>query len=127
MLVLRVTYLTGRVYSAAFEDGDDKAVPEWPPHPSRLFSALVASWGDGGAEEDLIPALEWLEGLGAPTIYAGSCTRRKLVKTFVPVNDSALPPEIRSRKADVPLGDAVASRCLLCLECGGWRGGAVCA
>jgi CRISPR-associated protein Csb2 len=69
------------------------------PHPSRLFSALVAAWGDGGAEEDLIPALEWLEGQGAPTIYAGSCTRRKLVKTFVPVNDSALPPEIRSRKA----------------------------
>lgn len=99
MLVLRVTYLTGRVYSAVFEDGDDKAVPEWPPHPSRLFSALVASWGEGGAEEDLIPALEWLEVQGAPTIYAGSCSRRKLVKTFVPVNDSALPPEIRSRKA----------------------------
>lgn len=99
MLVLRVTYLTGRVYSAVFEDGDDKTAPEWPPHPSRLFSALVAAWGDGGAEEDLIPALEWLEALGAPTIYAGSCTRRKLVKTFVPVNDSALPPEIRSRKA----------------------------
>jgi CRISPR-associated protein Csb2 len=99
VLVLRVTYLTGRVYSAVFEDGDDKAVPEWPPHPSRLFSALVAAWGDGGAEEDLIPVLEWLEGLGAPTIYAGSCTRRKLVKTFVPVNDSALPPEMRSRKA----------------------------
>jgi len=99
VLVLRITYLTGRVYSAVFEDGDDKAVPEWPPHPSRLFSALVAAWGDGGAEEDLIPALEWLEGLGAPTIYAGSCTRRKVVKTFVPVNDSALPPEMRSRKA----------------------------
>ena len=59
----------------------------------------VASWGEGGAEEDLIPALEWLEVQGAPTIYAGSCSRRKLVKTFVPVNDSALPPEIRSRKA----------------------------
>ena len=50
MFVLRVTYLMGRVYSAAFDDGDDKREPEWPPHPSRLFSALVAAWGDSGAE-----------------------------------------------------------------------------
>ena len=68
MFILHVNYLMGRVYSSAFEDGDDKTEPEWPPHPSRLYSALVAAWGEGGAEEELRPALEWLEERGAPTI-----------------------------------------------------------
>lgn len=98
MFALRVTYLTGRVYSAVFEDGDDKREPEWPPHPSRLFSALVAAWGDGGAEEDLLPALKWLEEQPAPTIYAGNCTQRKLVQAFVPVNDDRGLPDDRERK-----------------------------
>jgi CRISPR-associated protein Csb2 len=98
VFTLRVTYLTGRVYSAAFDDGDNKTEPEWPPHPSRLFSALVSAWGEGGAEEDLRPALEWLENQGAPTIYAGDCTHRKQVQTFVPVNDSRTLPEDRPRK-----------------------------
>lgn len=87
MFTLRVTYLMGRVYSAAFDDGDDKREPEWPPHPSRLFSALVAAWGDSGGEEVLKSGLEWIGQQGAPTICAGDCTPRKLVQSFVPVND----------------------------------------
>lgn len=98
MFVLRVTYLTGRVYASVFDDGDEKCKPEWPPHPSRLFSALVSAWGDGGAEEELRPALEWLEGQGAPTIYAGECTARGLAQVFVPVNDSLSLPDERPRK-----------------------------
>ncbi len=99
MFALRVTYLMGRVYSAAFDDGDDKREPEWPPHPSRLFSALVAAWGDGGAEEELKPGLEWIEQQhDPPTIYAGDCTPRKLVQAFVPVNDAKTLPEDRPRK-----------------------------
>src|ERR1035437_6053000 len=77
----------GRGYSAQFEDGDLKGEPEWPPHPSRLFSALTAAWGDGGAEEVLRPALEWLERHPAPRILAGPHTVRRLVQTFVPIND----------------------------------------
>lgn len=99
MLALRLTYLTGRVYSARFDDGDDKAEPEWPPHPSRLFSALVATWGEGGADEKLKPALTWIEEQAPPTIYAGPCTFRKVVRSFVPVNDSSRLPEDRSRKS----------------------------
>jgi CRISPR-associated protein Csb2 len=63
-----------------------------------LFSALVAAWGDGGAEEHLKPGLEWIEAQGAPTIYAGDCTARKLVQAFVPVNDAETLPEDRPRK-----------------------------
>jgi CRISPR-associated protein Csb2 len=99
VFALRVTYLTGRVYSAVFEDGDEKLEPEWPPHPSRLFSAVVAAWGEGGGEEELRPALQWLEEQPAPTIYAGSHSARKLVQAFVPVNDSETLPEDRPRKA----------------------------
>ncbi len=98
MFAFRVTYLMGRVYSAAFDDGDDKREPEWPPHPSRLFSALVAAWGDSGAEAELRSGLEWLEQQGPPTIYAEDCTPRKLVQAFVPVNDSKTLPEDRPRK-----------------------------
>ena len=101
MLALRVSYLVGRVYSARFEDGDLKDEPEWPPHPSRLFSALTSAWGEGGAEEELRGALEWLERQPAPRILAGPHTVRKLVQVFVPVNDSKTVPEDRPRKGRV--------------------------
>lgn len=99
MFIIRVAYLMGRVYSAVFDDGDSKVEPEWPPHPSRFFSALVSAWGDGGTEESLRPALEWLERQPPPIIHAGECSKRKLVQAFVPVNDSSLLPEDRARKA----------------------------
>jgi len=93
----------GRVYSAEFDDGDAKVEPEWPPHPSRLFSALVSAWGDGGGEEELKVALEWIESQEAPTIHAGDCTLRKLVHAFVPVNDPLREQYHRSdRKISLP-------------------------
>jgi CRISPR-associated protein Csb2 len=98
VFALRVRYLTDRVYSAIFEDGDAKRTAEWPPHPSRLFSALVAAWGDGGAEEELKLALRWLEEQAPPVIYAGQHSPRRLVQAFVPVNDDRKLPEDRSRK-----------------------------
>jgi CRISPR-associated protein Csb2 len=101
VLALRVSYLTGRVYSARFDDGDLKDEPEWPPHPSRLFSALTSAWGEGGAEEELRGALEWLERQPPPRILAGPHTVRKLVQAFVPVNDSKTVPEDRPRKGRV--------------------------
>lgn len=101
MLALRVSYLMGRVYSARFEDGDLKNEPEWPPHPSRLFSALTSAWGEGGAEQELRAALEWLERQPAPRILAGPHTERKLVQAFVPINDSKTVPENRPRKGRV--------------------------
>lgn len=101
MFALRVRYLMGRVYAADFDDGDAKQAVEWPPHPSRLFSALAASWGEGGAEPELRPALEWLEQQPPPELYFGDCFQRSPVTCYVPVNDSrgaeALPEE-RPRK-----------------------------
>lgn len=39
---------------------------EWPPHPARLFRALVASAGTDGDWD----ALAWLERAGAPRMWA---------------------------------------------------------
>ena len=98
MFVLDVEFLTGRVYSSVFDDGDNKQRPEWPPHPSRLYSALVSAWGEGGAEENLVPALEWLEKQGPPAIYSQDIRTRNTVAVYVPVNNEATLPEDRPRK-----------------------------
>ena len=98
MLAIRATYLMGRVYSSVFQDGDSKVEAEWPPHPSRLFSSLVSAWGDGGEEEELRPALEWIEQQNPPVVYASEISRRKTVQAFVPINDLAKLAEHRSRK-----------------------------
>ncbi len=98
MFGLRVTYLTGRVSASDFDDGDLKQQVEWPPHPSRLFSALVAAWGEGGGERELLPALAWLEDHPVPSVYAGDATQRTVLPVFVPVNDVSSIPESRPRK-----------------------------
>src|SRR5579884_2107536 len=89
MFAVRVRYLTGRVCAAAFDEGDAKETVEWPPHPSRLFSALVASWGESGEQPELRAALEWLERQPPPSIYFSSCSVRRRVNVYVPVNDEA--------------------------------------
>jgi CRISPR-associated protein Csb2 len=76
MLAIRIDLLTGRY--AATEYNDREQV-EWPPHPARLFSALVATWADGepdtadGAAE--LAALRWLEAQPAPAIVASPIVR----------------------------------------------------
>ena len=40
MIAIEVELLTGRYVATSF---NDRRVPEWPPHPARLFSALVAT------------------------------------------------------------------------------------
>lgn len=67
MLTVSVNYLMGR--AVAREYFSDASIPEWPPHPCRLFSAMVAGWADkkDKSEED---ALEWLEKQKLPEIVA---------------------------------------------------------
>lgn len=89
MLVLEVEYLMGRALASRREDR--KAV-EWPPHPARLFSALVAAYKECDMGEDARFALEWLETLPPPAIYANPPDHEGYVRdvcdVFVPVNDS---------------------------------------
>jgi len=44
-LVLEFEYLSGVSFAAV---GPDSDVPDWPPQPDRIFSALVASWAARG-------------------------------------------------------------------------------
>ncbi|MGD9535549.1 MAG: type I-U CRISPR-associated protein Csb2 [Alphaproteobacteria bacterium] len=103
MLALEIELLTG-VYRAGLPDGSGA---EWPPHPERVFSALVQAWGDGGCDPGEREALEWLENLGAPQIEADpsdQCDERTTPTVFVPPNDPrgnelAVLPERRRRQA----------------------------
>ncbi|WPD19813.1 type I-U CRISPR-associated protein Csb2 [Thermaerobacter composti] len=83
MLAFRVRYLTGRVYAT---DATDRNRVEWPPHPERFFSALVAA-----AFRADIPrareALEWLEAQEPPHIAAPPLAGERRVHAYVPVND----------------------------------------
>jgi len=89
MLAIEVEYLMGRVLAST---RDDRKAVEWPPHPTRLFSALVAAYGECGLGNEVRVALEWLEGLPEPQIHAQSPAHggwvRDALDIFVPVNDS---------------------------------------
>lgn len=83
--------LSGRYIATAYNDRDRV---EWPPHPARLFSALVAVWAEadpsGQAGRQELAALHWLERQAPPSILASPHAKagvRDVVTVFVPVND----------------------------------------
>lgn len=118
MLALQLSYLLGR---ATATEHTRYGVPEWPPHPARLFFALVAAHhesrpplaGDGGGPEPLErEALLWLEQQPPPTLLVPRATVRgstdrqadKPTTHYVPVNDASgdaedALPEKRMRQA----------------------------
>lgn len=87
MLSLRLELLTGRYVACAFNDRDRA---EWPPHPARVFSALVAALHEGEASEPERGALRWLETLPPPALCFSPASVRDLKVFYVPVNDKAL-------------------------------------
>ncbi len=99
MLGLEIEFLTGRYVATAY---NDRNRCEWPPHPARVFSALVAVHMEVETpDQDERRALEWLENQAAPSIAVGDADPREVTTVFVPVNDpvgvKAL-PELRTRQ-----------------------------
>lgn len=93
MLVIEIELLTGR-YAATSHD--DRRAAEWPPHPARFFSALVAALHDrspvDSAERE---ALLWLESQPPPELEVDEFVdhqhgRRSVHDVFVPVNDVSI-------------------------------------
>jgi CRISPR-associated protein Csb2 len=102
MLALEVEFLLGRYVAADFRDRDRA---EWPPHPARLFSALVAAAYESGLGESARAALLWLESLPPPFISAeAEPALQTPVTVYVPVNDPAdpLPPRAERQPRSFP-------------------------
>jgi CRISPR-associated protein Csb2 len=104
MFAVAVELLAGRYAAMAY---NDRERVEWPPHPARLFSALVATWADddprspkGEAER---AALEWLETQAPPEIVADRIEHaglRTVMPVFVPVNDQYEVSDVSHDKLD---------------------------
>ncbi len=98
MLAITVEFLTGRFVATSPED---RRRHEWPPHPARFFSALVATWADleeiGERER---AALEWLERQPAPSIVASDTVLRTVRTHFVPVNDISVVGTVPASRFD---------------------------
>jgi len=87
VLAVEVEFLMGRAVAAQWED---RGKAEWPPHPQRLFSALVAAHGELQLGVPGEAALKWLEALPPPSIRADLAPSfRASPSYFVPVNDEA--------------------------------------
>lgn len=98
MLALRIEFLTG-VFMATDRHDATRRRPEWPPHPDRLFSALVAAAALPEASEGNVPdaaekALEWLAGQSwtdkgeviAPQLHASPAHLRDAPDVYMPTN-----------------------------------------
>lgn len=90
MLAIEVELLTDRYAATAH---NDRSRAEWPPHPARFFSALVAALHDHDpVDPHEREALLWLEGQPPPSLDADLFVtdhlgRRRVLDVFVPVND----------------------------------------
>jgi CRISPR-associated protein Csb2 len=91
MLTIEVEFLMGR---ATLSQWGNRRQAEWPPHPQRLYSALVAAHHELDGGQTCERALKWLEGLPAPEIKADFLpSSRMSTSFFVPVNDEAIKSE----------------------------------
>lgn len=107
MLAIEVELLTGRYAATAH---NDRGRAEWPPHPARFFSALVAALHDHDAvDPDERDALLWLEQQGAPSLRGDPESKvgwRQVQDIYVPVNDVTLGDDEAIRDAEKKLADA---------------------
>lgn len=108
MFAIEVELLTGRYVATSFSDRD---AAEWPPHPARLYSALVAAWAEAGKDQAERTALDWLAAQTPPHVHCSEAFHRTAVPVFVPVNDVQVVGEPWSardnvRKAEAELADA---------------------
>src|SRR3954447_3622880 len=92
MFALEIEYLTGRAVASG---RDDRDAAEWPPHPGRLFMALVAAFAEHDSTDAAErAALRWLECQPPPALWATDAGRREVHTVFVPVNDNVGPDVI---------------------------------
>ncbi len=86
MLQLQIGFPGGRYHAA---DIADPRQPEWPPHPSRVYSALVAAAYAGGRapSDQERAALRFIESATPPALRFPEADIRASAEVYVPVND----------------------------------------
>ncbi len=85
MFALEIEYLNGVSYAAKNEKNH---IPEWPPHPDRIFMALIDAWGETKEVKEA-DALRWLEKQEPPDILFPSANPRQIFQNFVPTSSNA--------------------------------------
>lgn len=103
-LVLEIDHLLGVAFAA---QSPASPLPDWPPQPDRIFSALVAAFAARGQRAEERAALEWLEAAPAPEIDASDGCARSAATVFTPPNDPqsgrigdrSVMPALRRRQA----------------------------
>lgn len=103
MLCLEIELLTGRYVATAY---NDRRTAEWPPHPARVYSALVATWGEADKPPAEREALLWLERQGPPAVTASEAAVREIVTVFVPVNDTTVAKDVHDLTEDLVEAEA---------------------
>lgn len=104
MLIVEIELLSGRYAATAY---NDRNRAEWPPHPARFFSALVAALHDNDpVDASERKALLWLEQQPPPSLdvdldVTEEIGRRRVLDVFVPVNDISLVGDV-----ELPLREA---------------------
>jgi CRISPR-associated protein Csb2 len=97
VLAVEVELLTRRYAATAH---DDRRRAEWPPHPARFFSALVAALHDRDpVDEAERSALLWLEKQPPPSLDVDTDVdervgRRDVHDVFVPINDVSVAGDV---------------------------------
>ncbi len=81
MMRIDVELLTGRYVASSF---NDRRKAEWPPHPARLYSTLVALWAEDELGDSVARALDWLSDAGNPEVLAARAAARAVPPFYVP-------------------------------------------
>jgi CRISPR-associated protein Csb2 len=95
VISVAVEFLTGVCRASSRHD---RGAAEWPPHPDRLFMAMVA--GHHECPSDAVMqsaeriALAWIESASCPEIAGGEPSFRNVVTTYVPTNDDAISTKV---------------------------------
>jgi CRISPR-associated protein Csb2 len=104
VLAIGIDLLGGRYVATTY---NDRERAEWPPHPARLFSALVATWAETSSRDEAgASALAWLAEQLPPIILAsasGDIARRSVMTVFVPVNDVSVVSSPDRQKLDAAI------------------------
>lgn len=110
MLVIEIELL-GKRYAATAHN--DRGSAEWPPHPARFFSALVAALHENDpVDADEREALLWLEAQPSPSLDVDidateDIGRRSVLDVYVTVNDVVMSFEAKKLKASDPLSTGI--------------------